>query len=448
MGNKPGSEADPNKKGKKKDGKSTPPEQKGEQQQAEQQAAQATLIPQAQSDSTVNAHDVGDEFDRLSIEPSSLQEPLRSLPVTTEDHEQFLSLQNYTKKAQSLTVDHFELLKVIGKGSFGKVMQVRKKDTGKIYAMKVLKKAQLIKRKQVAHTKTERRVLEDIEHPFIVGLRFAFQTDNKLYMVLDYFAGGELFFHLKSGGRFTEERARFYAAEIAMALQCLHENQIVYRDLKPENVLLDEDGHIRLTDFGLSKEGVTLTKLTHTFCGTPEYLAPEVIHGQGYGIAVDWWSLGTLLYEMLTGLPPFYNQNLHMMYEKIIRAKLSFPPHLSPNARSVLSALLERSPKSRLGCMRGLDDLKRHPFFDGIDWDRLYRKQLIPPFRPETYGGKLDTTNIDDEFKRETPRDTPVMASTLKGKDVKFENFTFAKPESNLDDSSALNDDDDDRFDL
>jgi serum/glucocorticoid-regulated kinase 2 len=193
------------------------------------------------------------------------------------------------------------------------------KDTGKIFAMKVLKKAQLVARKQVAHTKTERKVLEDISHPFVCNLKYAFQTDTKLYMVFDFFNGGELFFHLKANGRFQEERAKYYAAEIVCALECLHQHTIVYRDLKPENVLLDADGHIRLVDFGLSKEGITKTNLTHTFCGTPEYLAPETIRGEGYGLPVDWWSLGTLLYEMLTGLPPFYNQNLHVMYEKVCR---------------------------------------------------------------------------------------------------------------------------------
>lgn len=324
-----------------------------------------------------------------------------------------------------LCVDDFQLLKVVGKGSFGKVMQVRKKDTGAIYAMKVLKKEQLVKRKQVAHTQTERKVLESIEHPFVVSLRFAFQTDTKLYMILDYFTGGELFFHLKSHGRFPEERAKFYAAEIVLALECLHKNDIVYRDLKPENVLLDDEGHIRLTDFGLSKDSVSSNQLTHTFCGTPEYLAPEVIHGAGYGQGVDWWSLGTLLYEMLTGLPPFFNHNLHVMYEKIIRAKLTFPAYLSQDARSVLAALLERSPKKRLGA--GTDDaesIKRHPFFSSIDWDLLYNKKMTPPFKPTIVDGAEDVTNVDEEFKNELPKDTPMQPSTLRSK-VDFPDFTY-----------------------
>jgi len=363
----------------------------------------------------------------------SLQKPLRSLPLTKED-EHRLSVQEFgnfsnKKLGSGLTVDDFELLKVIGKGSFGKVMQVRKKDSKKIYAMKVLKKSTLVKRKQVAHTQTERKVMEEIDNPFIVGLRFAFQTSEKLYMVLDYFTGGELFFHLKNGGKFSEDRARFYAAEIAVALQGLHDHQIVYRDLKPENVLLDENGHIRLTDFGLSKEGITATKLTHTFCGTPEYLAPEVIHGQGYGTPVDWWSLGTLLFEMLTGLPPFYNQNLHAMYERIIRGKVAYPPDMSEKAQSLLNGLLEKNPKQRLGSNGGLAEIKKHPFFAGLDFDKLTKKQIAPPFKPESKEGKLDVVNVDDEFKKETPKDTPVLVSTLKTQ-VDFPDFTYRGAES------------------
>lgn len=340
-----------------------------------------------------------------------------------------------------LTVADFELLKVVGKGSFGKVMQVRKKDTDKIYAMKVLKKQHLVARKQVKHTQTERRVLENIEHPFIVSLRYAFQTEDKLYMILDYFTGGELFFHLKNTGRFPEARAKYYAAEITLALECLHANGIIYRDLKPENVLLDDLGHIRLTDFGLSKESIVGDQLTHTFCGTPEYLAPEVIHGSGYGKAVDWWSLGTLLYEMLTGLPPFYNQNLHVMYEKIIRAKLVFPAYLSPEAKSLLSGLLDRDPKTRLGCGEtDAAELKAHPFFADIDFEKLYRKEIPPPFKPKVVDGALDTSNVDEEFKRELPKDTPIAPSRLnQNAKVNFPDFTYVAPSSAMGDGSELN---------
>ena len=333
-----------------------------------------------------------------------------------------------------LSVDDFDLLKVIGKGSFGKVMQVRKKDNGKVYAMKVLKKEQLIARKQVAHTKTERKVLEEIQSPFIVSLRYAFQTENKLYMILDYFTGGELFFHLKAEHKFTEDRARFYAAEIVLAIEILHHHTIAYRDLKPENVLLDTEGHVRLTDFGLSKEGITRTQLTHTFCGTPEYLAPEVVQGQPYGLPVDWWSLGTILFEMLTGLPPFYDQNLHLMYEKIVRARVPYPHYLSQQSRSLLSSLLERDPERRLGTQGDAEEVKAHPFFAAIDWQKLKRREVAAPFVPSNVEGKSDTSNVDEEFTRETPRDTPIIVSNLRpgsgGQQVSFPGFTYVAPSS------------------
>jgi len=305
------------------------------------------------------------------------------------------------------------LLQVVGKGSFGKVMQVRKRDTGKVYAMKVLKKGQLNVRKQVAHTQTERKVLEEIDHPFVVSLRFAFQTSDKLYMILDYFTGGELFFHLKTGGAFSDARAKFYAAEMTSALECLHNHGIIYRDLKPENVLLDSEGHIKLTDFGLSKDSIVGNQLTHTFCGTPEYLAPEVIHGTPYGKAVDWWSLGTLTYEMLTGLPPFYNENLHIMYERIMKARLEFPSYLSYNACHWLAGLLDRNPKSRLGT-KGAHEVKNHPWFSDIDWDQLNQRKVTPPFKP------APTPNFDVEFQQEKPEDTPPTTD-----EQHYSNFTF-----------------------
>lgn len=236
-------------------------------------------------------------------------------------------------------MDSFEYLKVVGKGAFGKVLVVRKKDTGRVYAMKVLEKQSIIKRKQVAHTQTERRVLGFTRHSFIVGLHFAFQNKERLFFVLDYCAGGELFFHLSRLGRFQEPMARFYTAELVLALEHLHSKGVVYRDLKPENVLLDSKGHIRLADFGLSKEGVNSAHAgTSSFCGTPEYLAPEILDRQpgGYGTAVDWWSLGMLLFEMLTGLPPWYTKDRKKLYAKLRSAPLVFPEYVGGVARDLI----------------------------------------------------------------------------------------------------------------
>lgn len=227
---------------------------------------------------------------------------------------------------RTISLEAFKIIKVIGKGSFGKVFLVRDKASGMLYAMKVLKKDYIKRKNQVEHTKTERSVLGNVRHPYIVGLNMAFQTADKLFFVLDYCSGGELFFHLGKVGRFPEDRSKFYAGQIILALEYVHKMGIIYRDLKPENVLLDQYGNVRLTDFGLSKEGVLdHSSGANSFCGTPEYIAPEVLLRQGHGRAVDWWSLGALLYEMITGLPPFYSRNRETMFEKIMRAELTFP---------------------------------------------------------------------------------------------------------------------------
>uniref|UniRef100_A0A3Q4AJA9 Serine/threonine-protein kinase sgk-1 n=1 Tax=Mola mola TaxID=94237 RepID=A0A3Q4AJA9_MOLML len=244
----------------------------------------------------------------------------------------------------------FDYLKVIGKGSFGKVLLARHRKYGGYYAVKVLQKQMIVKRKEQRHVMVERSVLlKGLEHPFLVGLHFSFQTPNRLYLVLDYVNGGELFYHLQREGSFSEPRAAFYAAEMAMALGYLHSLDIVYRDLKPENILLDSEGHVMLTDFGLCKEGVTIRGIMHTFCGTPEYLAPEVLRGHPYGPAVDWWGLGTVLFEMLHGLPPFYNQSKAEMFENILNAPLQLHSATSEAARSLLEGLLERHVYKRLG---------------------------------------------------------------------------------------------------
>eukprot|EP00904_Undaria_pinnatifida_P005110 jgi/Undpi1/1729/HiC_scaffold_11.g05119.m1 len=334
-------------------------------------------------------------------------------------------------------LDSFKIVRVIGKGSFGKVFLVREKVAGDIYAMKVLRKDNIIKRNQVEHTKTERNVLGYVKHPFIVGLNMAFQTRDKLFFVLDYCAGGELFFHLAKLGKFPEARSRFYSAEITLALQHVHRLNIVYRDLKPENVLLDAEGHIRLTDFGLSKEGISnTTSGAHSFCGTPEYLAPEILNRQGHGRAVDWWSLGALLYEMVTGLPPFYCRDREKLFEKIRRGNLSYPRYLSAHAQQILQGLLTRDPSKRLGS--SLDDaqeVQRHPFFAPLNWDRIMRREVAPPWEP-TVVGSLDTSQFDREFTSmpifsPDQRDHKLGQSSTSNDDT-FEGFTFIDSSSHL----------------
>lgn len=262
-----------------------------------------------------------------------------------------IGLKFVENKQRSLKVEDFELLKVVGKGSFGKVMQVMKKDTSRIYALKTIRKQHIISRSEVAHTLAERSVLAQINNPFIVPLKFSFQSPDKLYLVLAFVNGGELFHHLQKEQRFDINRSRFYAAELLCALECLHGFGVIYRDLKPENILVDYVGHIALCDFGLCKLDMKDEDKTNTFCGTPEYLAPELLHGQGYTKAVDWWTLGVLLYEMLTGLPPFYDENTNEMYRKILSEPLHFPgPEIvPPAARDLLSKLLDRDATRRLG---------------------------------------------------------------------------------------------------
>lgn len=294
----------------------------------------------------------------------------------------------------------FDFLKLIGRGTFGRVFQVRKKDTRRIYAMKVLSKKEIVAKKEVAHTIGERKILQrSLECPFLVGLKFSFQTEKELYFVTDYKCGGELFWHLQKEGRFSEDRARFYIAELILALEHLHKYNIVYRDLKPENILLDATGHVALCDFGLSKPDLSNDQLTNTFCGTTEYLAPEVLLDEkGYGKHVDFWSLGVLLFEMCCGWSPFYAEQTQEMYRLICYGKIRFPKHvIGDDGKQFVKGLLNRNPQNRLGARNGAQELKEHPFFSNIDWELLYRKQITPPFKPIVDSDE-SVANFDPEF--------------------------------------------------
>ncbi|XP_060906571.1 serine/threonine-protein kinase Sgk2b [Labrus mixtus] len=322
----------------------------------------------------------------------------------------------------------FDYLKVIGKGSFGKVLLAKDRKHGGYYAVKVLQKQMIVKRKEQRHVMVERSVLmKGLQHPFLVGLHFSFQTSNMLYFVLDYVNGGELFYHLQREGSFPEPRAAFYAAEMLMALGYLHSLDIVYRDLKPENILLDSGGHVMLTDFGLCKEGVATGGIMHTFCGTPEYLAPEVLQGQPYSPAVDWWGLGTVLFEMLYGMPPFYSRNTAEMFENILHAPLQLRIGVSDAARSLLEGLLQKDVKNRLGGSDNLLELQDHSFFASINWDDLLAKKIKPLFIPNVTG-PCDVSYIDPEFTL-----LPVPGSVNErckagGTSEAFPGFSFMNP--------------------
>lgn len=361
-------------------------------------------------------------------------------PAVEDDYtgEEIALPQEFTHaNNKALSIDDFQLLKVLGKGSFGKVMLVRKIDdsSGRLFAMKTLRKAALLKRNQVAHTATERYILQKLKSPFLVHLVFAFQTTEKLYMVLNYMPGGELFFWLKKDRRFSEPRARLYAAEMTLAIEAMHSANIVYRDLKPENILLDEEGHIRLTDFGLAKDNITGAGAeggTRTFCGTPEYLAPEILENKGHGKAVDWWSLGTLLYEMICGLPPFYDTNVQRMYHKILHDPLKFPKdasrQVSAEGRDILTRLLERKVTDRLGSGSGdANELKDTDFFACYDFARVLEKGYTPEFKPPASRDSADVSNFDTEFTSEKAADSVVvqhMTGTMENK-TNFPDFTY-----------------------
>ncbi|XP_064409779.1 serine/threonine-protein kinase Sgk3 isoform X1 [Latimeria chalumnae] len=329
----------------------------------------------------------------------------------------------------------FDFLKLIGKGSFGKVLLAKRKLDEKFYAVKVLQKKVILNRKEQKHIMAERNVLlKNVKHPFLVGLHYSFQTRDKLYFVLDFINGGELFFHLQRERSFPEYRARFYAAEIASALGYLHSIKIVYRDLKPENILLDSQGHIVLTDFGLCKEGIACTDTTTTFCGTPEYLAPEVLRKQPYDNTVDWWCLGAVLYEMLYGLPPFYSRDTAEMYENILHKSLTSRPGASDSAWSILEGLLEKDRQNRLGAKEDFLEIQVHPFFDSLNWDDLVQKKIPPSFNPNV-AGPDDITNFDPEFTEEEVTQSIcrsseyaiVNASVLEPDDA-FLGFSYAPP--------------------
>jgi serum/glucocorticoid-regulated kinase 2 len=311
------------------------------------------------------------------------------------------TLYSKDKTKSEVDVEDFIPLKVLGRGAFGKVMLVELKGTKEIFAMKSLRKEELIDKDQIEHTKTEKRILETVNHPFLVGLQYVFQTNEKIFFVMEFMKGGELFQHLRNARRFTESRSKFYVACIAMALGHLHSLGIIYRDLKPENILMDELGFAYLTDFGMAKE-LKQGEVAMSFCGTPEYLAPEIITGEGHGKEADWWSLGILAYETMYGIPPFYNQNQMIMYDLIREGNLKFPlvPEVSEEGKDFIKLLLNQNAKKRIGAKGDFDEIKTHAWFKDINWELLYSKDLETPFKPKVTGENW-LGNFDEEFTKE-----------------------------------------------
>uniref|UniRef100_A0A914ZGR9 protein kinase C n=1 Tax=Parascaris univalens TaxID=6257 RepID=A0A914ZGR9_PARUN len=331
------------------------------------------------------------------------------------------------------SLQHFNLLKVLGKGSFGKVMLVELKSKGEYYAMKCLKKDVILEDDDTECTFIERRVLIlSSQCPFLCQLFCSFQTNEYLFFVMEYLNGGDLMHHIQSVKKFDENRTRFYACEIIVALQFLHSRDIIYRDLKLDNILLDAEGHIHLADFGMCKTEMNRENgMASTFCGTPDYIAPEIIKGQLYNEAVDFWSFGVLMYEMLIGQSPFHGEGEDELFDSILNERPYFPKSIGKEAAKCLSALFDRNPNTRLGMPECPDGpIRTHSFFRGVDWKRFEMRQVPPPFKPALKSSS-DTSNFDEDFTQEKPHLTPIADKSLLASidPEAFLNFSYTNPQ-------------------
>ncbi|XP_054717175.1 protein kinase C, brain isozyme-like [Uloborus diversus] len=369
-----------------------------------------------------------------------------NVPVPSEDKD-ISELKTQMKKSEKISaitdIPHnmgkqdvirasdFNFIMVLGKGSFGKVMLAERKGTDELYAIKILKKDIIIQDDDVECAMVEKRILALANKPpFLVQLHSCFQTMDRLYFVMEYVNGGDLMFQIQQCGKFKEPVAVFYAAEIAIGMFFLHNRGVVYRDLKLDNVLLDSDGHVKIADFGMCKEGIIGDKLTKTFCGTPDYIAPEIILYQPYGKSVDWWAYGVLLYEMLVGQPPFDGEDEEELFANITEHNINYPKSLSKESKEILKGLLQRNPQKRLGCNHnGEEDIRIHPFFRRIDWIKIENREVQPPFKPKIKHRK-DVSNFDRQFTSEKTDLTPTDKLFMMNLDqTEFFGFSFLNPE-------------------
>ena len=338
---------------------------------------------------------------------------------------EFVDKQEDNPLGIKLSFSDFDKLKVLGKGSFGEVLLVQLKANKKYYAMKILIKKQVKLRHQEVHTKAERDLMVRINCPFIVNIKFAFQDNIKLYIITEFMQGGEMFFHLHKEKRFSNEKTRFYIIELILAIEFLHKNKMLYRDLKPENIMIDSNGHIKLTDFGLSKMVKKQKQKVFTICGTPQYLAPEILSDDGYDNSVDWWSLGCVMYEMLIGKAPFRIPKGSYLSADLYKKKITIPEFITDEAKDLISNLLIPNPKKRLGYgPDGAKKIKEHPYFEGINWDDAWNKKLEPPFVPNLRD-ETDLKYFDKMFTEEKIEGSKVseVPSSIANSDYK--GFTF-----------------------
>ncbi|XP_076893509.1 serine/threonine-protein kinase AtPK2/AtPK19-like isoform X1 [Bidens hawaiensis] len=326
----------------------------------------------------------------------------------------------------SVGLEDFEVLKVVGQGAFAKVYQVKKNGSSEIFAMKVMRKDRIFEKDHAEYMKAERDILTKINHPFIVQLKYSFQTKYRLFLVLDFVNGGHLFFQLYRQGLFREDLARFYTAEIVSAVSHLHDNGIMHRDLKPENILLDAEGHVMLTDFGVAKEFDESTR-SNSMCGTLEYMSPEIVQGRGHDKAADWWSVGILMYEMLTGKPPFRGGNRQKIQQKIVKDKIKLPTFLSSEAHSLLKGLLQKESSRRLGSgAGGSNEIKNHSWFKSINWQKLESREIKPSFIPQV-AGKQCIANFEECWTN-LPAVLDSPAASPKCIENPFKGFTYVRP--------------------
>ena len=310
------------------------------------------------------------------------------------------SYTSMTSVKKKLSLDDFQPLKLLGTGTFGRVILVRKKDNKKLYAMKMLSKSYVKTYHQEEHTKAERDLMVSLNSPFIINIKYAFQDETNLYIITDFMQGGDMFFHLhdNDNGQFDREKAKFYIIELILALEYLHQKNMIYRDLKPENILMDKEGHIKIADFGLSKELNDINDTANTLCGTPQYLAPEVVINKEYDKGVDWWSLGCILYEFLTGQLPFNVDKMNHINQRFYKRPILFPQTMNETDVDLIRKLLTVEPKNRIGYgPNDANDIKKHPYFQDVDWEKYKRKEIKPPFIPQL-DNDVDLKYFDKSF--------------------------------------------------